>query len=85
MDLRFADWAENSRIKTIATIITGDKIHPIGQYNLFKVTPVMTRHRRLCIFDFLTSPGGHKNVAGTIAHYVARYGNDLAIADEVIE
>ena len=76
MDLRFADWAKNSRIETIAAIITGDEIHAVGEYNLFKVTPVTTSHRRLCIFDFLTSPGGHKNIARIIAHNIARYCND---------
>ena len=68
MDLCPADWAEDPRIETIPTIITGDEIHPLGEYNLFKLAPVMTRHCRLCIFDFLTSPGGHKNSAGIIAH-----------------
>ena len=42
-------WAENSRIETIPAIITGDEIH-LGEYNLFKVTPVMTGHRGLYLF-----------------------------------
>src|SRR5215471_13868850 len=47
MELRFADWAKNSRIKAITAIVAGDEIHPIGDYDLFQVTPVTTRHRRL--------------------------------------
>src|SRR5215831_1236697 len=76
MDLRFTDWAENSRIQAIATIVAGDEIHPIGDYNLLKVTPITTRHRRLSIFDSITGSRGHENIAGVIAYNVARHGNN---------
>jgi len=76
MELRFADWAENSRIKTITPVVAGDEIHPIGDYDLFQVTPVTTRHRRLCISDFLTLRRRHENIARAIAHYVARHCNN---------
>jgi hypothetical protein len=68
MDLGLADWPENSRIKAIAAVVASDEIHPIGDYNLFQVTPVTTRHRRLRISDFLTGRRGHEDIACAIAH-----------------
>ena len=63
MDLGLADRPENSRIKAIAAVVASDEIHPIGDYNLLQVTPVTTRHRALCISDFLTGRRGHDDIA----------------------
>ena len=76
MDLRLADWTENSRIKTIAAIVAGDEIHAVGDYNLFQPTPLATCHRRLCVCEFLTGGRGHDDIACAIAHRVARHRNN---------
>src|SRR5262249_28185364 len=34
VDLRFADGSEHSRVETVAAIVAGDEIHPVGQHNL---------------------------------------------------
>ena len=47
----FVDRAENSRIETVATIITSDEIHPFGKHYSLEATPVMAGHRRNRIFD----------------------------------
>ena len=76
MDLRLADWAERSRIKTVAAIVAGNEIHPFRDFKLLQITPLTTCHRRRCISELVTSRRGHNNTARAVTNDVTRQRHD---------